>query len=102
MLPKKIVACPNCSREISLSFLGENRGVFYGGCERCHLNILAIDDDIAWVKEVSAKLHWYSRRYWSSGLPRVPFELHLMIKDRDGLRTQKMIDSFFKTLRFEL
>lgn len=102
MLEKKIVVCPGCSREISLSYLGENRDVFYNVCLRCHYNLFASGDDLAWCKENSLKLHWYSRRYWGSGIPPIPFQLHLLIKDKNDARTHKMIDSIFKTLRFEL
>jgi len=102
MLPKKIVACPICSREILLSYLGENRGVYYQTCPDCNLNIFAIEDDIAWVKEASFKKNWHSRTVWGSGIPPIPFELHLLIKDKDDARTHKMIDSIFKTVRGEL
>ena len=100
--PEMIVPCPNCSKPIHLTFLGENRGVFYNVCLGCHLNIFAIDEDIAWAKETSLKKNWHSRRYWGNGLPRIPFELHLLIKDRDDARTHRMVDSIFKTLRGEL
>ena len=96
-MKQKIVPCPICSREIELLFLWDIK-IFYNGCPRCKINIFAVDDDVAWVKEYSKKFQhrwWFlrfSRRYWSSGLPRIPFELHVQIKEPDLERSNKLIE----------
>lgn len=96
-IKNKIFPCPICSRDISLLFLSDVR-VFYNECPRCKINIFEIDDDVAWVKNHSEKAHWFfrfSRRYWGTGLPKMPFELHLLIKEPDTVRVTKLSDLIF-------
>jgi hypothetical protein len=100
MKSNKIVPCPICSREIELSYLRDVR-VYYNGCDPCRINIFEIDGDIAWVKEHSEVVqhHWWifksSPRYWGTGLPRMPFELHFQIKEPDTQRVAKLTDLVF-------
>lgn len=100
MKSHKIVSCPTCGREVELLFLRDVR-VYYNGCSICKNNIFAIDDDICWVKDHSEKFthHWWffrlTRRYWGSGLPRIPFYLHFLIKDLDMQRMAKLTELVF-------
>jgi hypothetical protein len=93
----KIIPCPICSREIDLFFLRDIR-VFYSGCPHCKINIFMIGDTVAWVKEYSERGRWFfkfTKRYWATGMPKLPFELHLLIKDADVSRVTKITDLIF-------
>ena len=93
----KIIPCPICSREVRLYFLWDIK-VYYNGCDRCKNHVFSIDDDVAWVKEYSEKFthRWWifrlTRRYWTNVFPRLPFELHLLIKEPDVNRITKITD----------
>jgi hypothetical protein len=97
MKSHKIVSCPTCGRKEELFFLRDIR-VYYGGCLLCHNNIFALDDDVAWVKEYSEKFthHWWifrlTRRYWGTGLPKVPFTMHQVIREPNMIVSLKLTD----------
>lgn len=92
---RKAILCPVCSWRIDLVYFLEP-DLFYNHCARCHYDVFEHDEDLAWIKDVSIKEHWYSRRYWGGGGQRnLPFELHLLVKDKDALRAHKMIDAIF-------